>query len=142
MSTFKYRIDGKDYEVELEMKEDNKAQVVVNGEKFTVEVESPAQEEKPKVVLSQANTEETPQETATPATNVNTNNALRAPLPGIITEVRVKVGDEVKTGDTLVVLEAMKMANNLDAEKDGRVTAVCVKVGESVMEDAPLVVVE
>ena len=63
-------------------------------------------------------------------------------MPGVITEIKVKVGDEVKAGDTVVVLEAMKMANNLDAEKSGKVTAVLVKEGESVMEDTPLVVIE
>ncbi|MBQ2589633.1 MAG: acetyl-CoA carboxylase biotin carboxyl carrier protein subunit, partial [Prevotella sp.] len=52
------------------------------------------------------------------------------------------VGDDVKAGDVVVVLEAMKMANNLEAEKDGKVTAICVKTGESVLEDSPLVVIE
>ena len=54
----------------------------------------------------------------------------------------MKVGDEVKAGDTLLVLEAMKMANNIEAEKDGKVTAICVKAGQSVMEDDALVVIE
>ena len=48
----------------------------------------------------------------------------------------------MKQGDTVIVLEAMKMANNLEANKDGKVTAICVKQGESVMEDTPLVVIE
>jgi biotin carboxyl carrier protein len=56
--------------------------------------------------------------------------------------VKVAVGDEVKAGDTVVVLEAMKMANNLEAENSGKVTAVLVKEGDSVMEDTPLVVIE
>jgi biotin carboxyl carrier protein len=60
----------------------------------------------------------------------------------VVTEVKVAVGDEVKAGDTVVVLEAMKMANNLEAENDGKVTAVLVKEGDSVMEDTPLVVIE
>lgn len=47
-----------------------------------------------------------------------------------------------KFGDALLVLEAMKMANNIEAEKDGTVKAICVKVGQSVMEDDPLIVVE
>ena len=73
---------------------------------------------------------------------MNANNALKAPLPGVVTEIRVSVGDAVKKGDVVVVLEAMKMANNLEAEKDGTVTAVCVQQGASVMEDTPLVVIE
>jgi biotin carboxyl carrier protein len=51
------------------------------------------------------------------------------------------VGDEVKAGDTVVVLEAMKMANNIEAEKDGKITAICVNPGQTVMEDDALVVI-
>ncbi len=73
---------------------------------------------------------------------VNTNNALKAPLPGVITEIKVAVGDEVQAGDVVIVLEAMKMANNLEAEKAGKVTAILVTQGASVMEDTPLIVIE
>ena len=60
----------------------------------------------------------------------------------MVTEIKVAVGDEVKAGDVVLVLEAMKMANNLEAEKDGKVTAILVTQGASVMEDTPLVVIE
>ena len=73
---------------------------------------------------------------------MNVSNEVKAPLPGVITAIEVEVGQQVKAGDTLVVLEAMKMANNIEAETDGTVTAICVKVGENVLEDAPLVVIE
>ena len=65
-----------------------------------------------------------------------------APLPGTINEIKVKVGDKVNTGDTVVVLEAMKMQNNIEAEKDGKVTAICVKPGQAVLEEDALVVIE
>ena len=74
--------------------------------------------------------------------SVNKNAAINAPLPGVITEIKVAVGDEVQAGDPVIVLEAMKMANALQAEKAGKVTAFCVKVGETVMEDDALVVIE
>ena len=67
---------------------------------------------------------------------------VKAPLPGTITSIEVTVGQEVKAGDTVVVLEAMKMQNNIEAEKDGKVTAIAVKVGQAVLEDDPLVVIE
>ena len=101
-------------------------------------------EPKKKVVVKTGGAAQAAAPSADAASNgpVNTNNALKAPLPGVITDIKVAVGDEVKVGDTVVVLEAMKMANNLDAEKAGKVTAILVKVGDSVMEDSPLVVIE
>ncbi len=141
MKEFKYTIDGKEYKVQIEDVEGNIADVTVNGEAFKVEMEQEAEPEKKKVVLGQPAAEAEEGETAG-AANVNTANALKAPLPGVVTEIKVAVGDEVKVGDVVVVLEAMKMANNLEAEKDGKVTAICVKTGESVLEDSPLVVIE
>lgn len=140
MKEFKYTIDGKEYKVQIEDVEGNIADVTVNGEAFKVEMEQEAEPEKKKVVLGQPTAAE--ESEATSAASVNTANALKAPLPGVVTEIKVAVGDEVKAGDVVVVLEAMKMANNLEAEKDGKVTAICVKNGESVLEDAPLVVIE
>lgn len=138
---FKYIIDGKEYKVEIGEVKENIASVTVNGEAFKVEMEKKAEPEKKKPVLGQPKAEEGEATVASKA-NINANNALKAPLPGVVTEIKVAVGDEVAAGDTVVVLEAMKMANNLEAEKAGKVTAICVKVGESVMEDTPLVVIE
>ena len=142
MKEYKYTIDGKEYQVAVGEIVDNVATVTVNGEDFKVEMEPEAEPEKKKVVLGQPAAEQTSSDEATPAANVNTANAVKAPLPGVITEIKVAVGDDVKAGDVVVVLEVMKMANNLEAEKDGKVTAICVKTGESVLEDSPLVVIE
>ena len=141
MKEYKYTIDGKTYEVTIGDIADNIASVTVNGEDFKVEMESEKEPEKPKVVRPVA------APAAAPASSqgskaVNSQNAVKAPLPGTIIEVKVNVGDEVKAGDVVVVLEAMKMANNLEAEKGGKVTAICVQPGQSVMEDEALVVIE
>ena len=143
MKEFKYTINGKEYQVEIEsVNEDtNIASLKVNGEAYEVGMEKAAEDEKKKVVLGKPAQEEADKEAA-PVTNVNTANAVKAPLPGTITGISVKVGEEVQAGDTVVVLEAMKMANNIEAEKSGKVTAICVKVGQSVMEDDALVVIE
>lgn len=140
MKKFKYIIDGKEYTVEIGNIVNNIAQVIVNGEDFNVELEAEPEPEK-KPVLNKPVANE-PEEVSQSATNVNTDQAVKAPLPGVITDILVHVGDDVKAGDTVVVLEAMKMANNIEAEKDGKVTAICIKQGESVMEDTPLVVIE
>ena len=116
---------------------DNIATLTVNGEEYTVEMEKQAEPEKKKPVVKAATAA-----ASDDAPAANKANALKAPLPGVITDILVAEGDEVKAGDTVIVLEAMKMANNLAAEKDGKVTAICVKIGESVMEDDALVVIE
>lgn len=144
MKEYKYTINGNKYDVEIVDIVENIAIVTVNGENYSVEMEKEPEPEKKKVVIksgAQAQPEAAASEGAS-AAKVNTNNALKAPLPGVIREINVAVGDEVAVGDTVVVLEAMKMANNLEAEKAGKVTAVLVQVGESVMEDTPLVVIE
>lgn len=142
MKEYKYTIDGKEYKVEIGNIVDNVADVTVNGEAFKVEMEPEVEPEKKKVVLGNPTAESSDDSSATPTANVNTANAVKAPLPGVITSIEVQVGQQVNAGDTVVVLEAMKMANNIEAEKSGTVTAICVKQGENVMEDAPLVVIE
>ena len=144
MKTYKYTINGTQYEVGIGDITDNIAQVTVNGESFQVEMEPEAEPEKKKVVVKTGAAKESAPaaESSVPSGAVNTANALKAPLPGVITEIMVAVGDEVKAGDVVLVLEAMKMANNLEAEKDGKVTAILVSQGASVMEDTPLVVIE
>lgn len=140
MKEYKYTINGNKYEVTIGEIVENIADITVNGESYKVEMEQEVKPEKPKVVVRPV---------AAPATSApsqpgrnNSQNAVKAPLPGVITEIKVNVGDEVKSGDTVVVLEAMKMANNLEAEKVGKVTAICVQAGQSVMEGDALVVIE
>lgn len=143
MKEYKYTINGNKYEVAINSINDNIANVVVNGEEYEVQMEKEPEPVKKKVVVRPVAQPEAETASAPTSTNkVDLNNAVKSPLPGVITEIKVKVGDEVKAGDTVVVLEAMKMANNLDAEKSGKVTAVLVKEDESVMEDTPLVVIE
>lgn len=132
---YKYIINGNKYEVAIEDIVENTATVIVNGEEYQVEMESEPIEEKKTVVHKPVAIEK-------PASAGNTNNAVKAPLPGLITDVCVKVGDEVNEGDPVVVLEAMKMANNIEAENGGKVTAVCVQPGQTVMEGDVLVVIE
>lgn len=141
MKEYKYTIEGKEYKVEIGTIKENIAEVTVNGETFKVEMEPEPEPEKKKVVVSAAAAPANDDQPVA-AGSVNTANAVKAPLPGVITEIKVAIGDTVNAGDTVVILEAMKMANNIEAEKSGKVTAICVKQGESVMEDSPLVVIE
>ena len=65
--------------------------------------------------------------------------ALTAPLPGTITSIEVKEGDQVKAGQTVIVMEAMKMANNITAESDGVVKAILVQQGAQVQSGDALI---
>lgn len=143
MKEYKYTINGNKYDVSIGEIADNVATVTVNGETYKVEMEEEQKPEKPKVKVVPP-TAKPSADGGSPASSTakpNYQDAVKAPLPGVITEITVAIGDEVKAGDTVVVLEAMKMANNLDTEKSGKVTAIFVQPGQSVMEGDPLVAI-
>ena len=71
-----------------------------------------------------------------------TGKPVVAPLPGTINEIKVKVGDKVNAGDTVVILEAMKMQNNIEAETSGTITGINVNKGDAVMEGDTLVTIK
>ncbi|WP_418319808.1 acetyl/propionyl/methylcrotonyl-CoA carboxylase subunit alpha [Piscinibacter sakaiensis] len=75
-------------------------------------------------------------------TESDTGNSLRAPMPGLVTSVRVSLGASVRLGDTLVMLEAMKMLNSLSAPVSGRVTELRCREGDSVRGGDLLLVIE
>ena len=142
MKEYKYKINGNEYAVCINEVNDTTANVTVNGEEFKVEWEKP-KEEKP-VIKVQPATKPAPAPApvaAAPAT-VSQGNAIKTPLPGVIIDVKVNVGDMVKKGDTVVVLEAMKMENNINADRDGKVVAIQVAKGDTVADGAVLVVLE
>ena len=111
MKEYKYIINGTEYQVTIGDIVENIANVTVNGEDYKVEMEKEPEPEKKKVVVKTggAAAQAAPAAAAAPAASgpVNTSNALKAPLPGVIIDVKVAVGDTVAAGDTVVVLEAM-----------------------------------
>ena len=143
MKEYKYTIDGNKYEVAVNEVNDTTAKVTVNGTEYTVEWEKPV-EEKPvvKVQPVAAKPVATAATASAPAAAPVSGNAIKTPLPGVIIDVKVKVGDTVKKGDTVVVLEAMKMENNINADRDGKVVAIQVAKGDTVADGAALVVLE
>ena len=151
MSKYQYKVQGVDYEVEIEEVEGNIAKVNVNGIPFEVELQQPINAAKhptivkPKVEApkpaAQAAAPVAAAAPAQPAAQAGAGNAQKAPLPGTITSINVKVGDTVAVGDVVIVLEAMKMQNNIEAEYAGTVTAITVNQGDSVMEGAVLLTI-
>ena len=136
MKQYKYQINGNRYEVSVETPAaDGTIAVTVNGETYSVVREPEPVVEKKKVVVK-------PVAAKPSAGGDEMQDALRSPLPGTVVEILAKTGQQIKEGDTLVVLEAMKMNNNLTAERDGVVKAILVEEGEAVKENTPLVTFE
>ena len=150
MAKYQYTVKGVDYEVEIQDIEGNIANVTVNGIPFEVEMKQPVKAGKQKVKLSGEQKESAPTATPTAATTpaaaqpaaAASGKPVVAPLPGTINEIKVKVGDKVNAGDTVVILEAMKMQNNIEAETSGTITSINVNKGDAVMEGDTLVTIK
>ena len=151
MNKYQYKVQGVDYDVEIEEVEGNVAKVNVNGIRFDVELKQPinpastlkkVRVEAPKPVARPA-APVSPAPAATPAAPAaaGAGSPIKAPLPGTVIDLKVNVGDTVKQGDVVLVLEAMKMQNNIESEYDGTVTSITVKQGETVMEGAVLLTI-
>lgn len=126
---YKVTLNGKIYEVEVE-----KGEAVIQSEyEAALPQSAPAA-----VTVAQA-----PVQTAAPAQSAPvaaaSANAIVAPMPGTINAVKVTGGQQVKKGDVLVILEAMKMENEIYADKDGKVGQVFVQKGASVQTGTALV---
>ena len=149
MNKYQYKVQGVDYDLDIEEVEGNLAKVSVNGIQFEVELKRPINPvhaiKKPKVAAPKpaapAPAPAAAPVAAAPAAAPGSGNPVKAPLPGTISSISVKVGDQVNVGDTVLVLEAMKMQNNIEAEYAGTVTSIVVNPGDSVMEGAVLLTI-
>ncbi|MDE7452220.1 MAG: acetyl-CoA carboxylase biotin carboxyl carrier protein subunit, partial [Paramuribaculum sp.] len=75
----------------------------------------------------------------TPAAAATGGYQVKAPLPGTVLSISVKVGDSVKASDTVAILEAMKMENAIHAGRDGVVEAINANPGDALLEGAPII---
>ena len=138
MKKFKFTINGNQYDAEIANIEDNNAEVIINGVKYNVEVQINMQAAKtPKLVrsISVPSTDIHPSvaKTRSPSAPKGGGN-IQSPLPGVILDILVNVGDTVKIGQRLLVLEAMKMENNIESDKAGKIVTINKQKGDSVME--------
>ncbi len=141
MKKFKFTIRGNNYDVEILNIEDDLAEIEVNGSTYQVEIHKEVKTTKtpkltrPTVIPS---SESDKAKTAKPAERKGAG-VIKAPLPGTILEMKVKVGDVVKIGDIILIMEAMKMENNIKADKEGKIASISVNNGDSVLEGDTLV---
>lgn len=143
MKSFKFNIDKANYEVSVNELGNNQLEVTVNGRAYTVELEQTRK--KPQVVhhvVHHVAPAAGTQAAAAPAPKAAPSaggKVVSSPLPGSITQIMVTPGQSVKQGDILLVMESMKMANNITSEFEGTVKTIFVQQGASVMQGDNLV---
>jgi len=188
MSTneYKFKINDKEYTVQILSLENNKAQVLVNGREVTLDISSlplvpssnvvvvnPGAKISPTLPIAMnagspgfvVDAGQTPNAQTTPAEagkykktarkttafakqvenekpKIEAKNPVKAPLPGVVLDIKVAVGDSVKVGDVIAIMEAMKMENEIKAHAAGTITQIFVEKGQSLGEGDPLVDIE
>ena len=147
MKEYKLKINGNDYNVVINDVQESVASVEVNGSNFKVEFEKPIVKPTAIKVVKTATAAPAvsaaapkPAAAAAPAPSAG-GTTVSSPLPGVILEVCVKEGDTVKNGQKIMVLEAMKMENVVEATADGVIKSIKVNKGDSVMEGTPLAII-
>lgn len=148
MKKYKFKINEVDYDVTVNNIDGDIADVEVNGTSYAVTINQGIKTSKTPILVRKevANVpgeNKVAEKLAPMPINAKPSaRAINAPLPGSILKVLVKEGDAFKDGDVLMVMESMKMENNILAEKNGTVVKVCVAVGTSVMQDDPLLEIQ
>lgn len=136
MKKFKFTIKGNDYDVKIHDIENKIAHIEVNGSEYDVQIHQEVKQSKtPRLVRKPVATKPGEGTIAKKAGGIK----VEAPLPGNIFKILVNVGDEVKKGDNLLIMEAMKMENNVLAEKDGVIKTIKVNVGDAVLQGDVLI---
>ena len=160
MKEYKYKINGNEYSVAIIDLEGDKAAVEVNGVSYQVDIltegytapaprpaAKPAAAPAPAPAAAPAAPAPAPQPiapaapAAEPAAPAGKGTAVQSPLPGVILDIKGAVGDQVKAGQTVAILEAMKMENNINAECDGVITAIKVSKGDNILEGSDIVII-
>ena len=153
MKNYSLKINGQNYDVQIDNVNETStlAHVTVNGTPYEVEIAgaertaatkpqvAPAPKEADSFKITPASAAPSPRIAAAAPTS---GSVVKCPLPGTVLSIRVAVGDKVAPGQNLVVLEAMKMENNIDADRAGVVKQIFVQQGATVMEGDNLLVIE
>ena len=143
MKEYKYKINGNAYKVTIGDIEDNIAHVEVNGTPYKVEMEkAPKVAVKPVVRPVSAAPAAPTAPVVKPAAASTGKSGVKSPLPGVILDIKVNVGDTVKKGQVIIILEAMKMENEIMCPRDGVVASVNTSKGASVESGTLLCVLQ
>ncbi len=138
MKNFKFKIRGNHYNVDIKEVANNNVKIEVNGTPYSVEIEREVKTTKtPTIVRKQL-----PKTKAKAPVAASSLKTIKAPLPGNIFKINISEGDSVKKGDVLLIMEAMKMENNILAEHDGTIKSLKVKEGDAVLQNDILLEIE
>ena len=149
MKKYKFTIHGSEFAVRVRKVEGDQVQLEVNGTPYDVTVHREAQPSKTPVVMvrKEVNTKagnDRVKENLQPVSESKRPSAktIKSPLPGNVLKVNVAEGDSFKEGDTLMIMESMKMENNILAERDGKILKVNAPAGKAVLQDEVLFEIE
>lgn len=146
LKEYNYKINGIKFKVKVGEAVDNTVHVEVNGIPYTVELDKAPT--KKSVIKQVKNPQKAPRTESgekvitAPVETPSGGYIIKAPLPGTVTSLKVKPGDMVNAGDTVCLLEAMKMENDIHSPKAGKVKQILVNVGDSVAQDGGIMILE
>ena len=139
MKNFKFKIRDNNYNVKILSHEGNKIELEVKGTSYSVKMKEEIKKTKTPTLVRAASKRPSEPLKVNPSSS---KTKIVAPIPGVVLSLDVKVGDIIKVGDRLLVLEAMKMENNITSEKSGTITAVNVSVGQQVLQNEIMIELE
>lgn len=136
MKTYKFKINENGYTVNIKSHEDNIINLEVNGTTYDVVMKQEIKKTKTPTLVRAASKRPSEPLKVNPKSSTT---KIVAPIPGVVMSIDVKVGDAIKVGDRMLVLEAMKMENNIVCEKPGTITAINITVGQQVLQDEVMI---
>lgn len=142
MKKFKFTIRGNEYEVEIKDIEEDIAKIEVNGTSYDVEIHQEKVKTTKTPTLVRPKVQVDRKDSKIKKTVSSRAYSLKAPLPGNIFKILKQEGDEVKKGETIMIMEAMKMENNIQSEKEGKIVSLKVKEGDAVLQNDVLAEIE
>ena len=136
MKNYKFKVNEIGYTVNIKSHEDNIINLEVNGTAYAVVMKEEIKKTKTPTLVRAASKRPSEPLKVNPTSSKTT---IVAPIPGVILSIDVKIGDTLKVGDRMLVLEAMKMENNIVCEKAGTITAIKVSVGQQVLQNEVMI---
>ncbi len=148
MKKFDFNINGDDYNVHIKSLGGDTVELEVNGTPYSVKIKQEIKTSKTPILVRKDTQSKSADkrvvENLSPVSSgvKPSSKEIKSPLPGNILKVLVTEGASFKQGDVLLIMESMKMENNILAERNGKVVKVCAPAGTAVLQDAVLLEIE